>query len=263
MITPSGTQYMRIYNFGLMVAKKMPTMLPELSEDVIAYYEQNHDKIKEAVIRGFTIPQKETVPAPPEVVTVTNLDWWIDKTQKFTKEYLGVDIDLRERFDIPAELRWDSVIPIFDPGNLNNKDAVHNALRSQKLVVFEESEVSLYSGSEPSGTPTLHFIEKSVRPNRESMNLSPDTLRTTGENYLDMRGYVLAMAVYHFATGKYLDTETFTWFPESRMPGENVGCGFWFPGDSSNCLVGLYLSYPSNRNDHGGARVAIAVPLKP
>jgi len=260
MNTPSGTQYMRIYNFGLMVAKKMPTMLPELSEDVIAYYEQNHDKIKEAVIRGFTIPQKETVPAPPEVITLRNLDWWLAKTEEFSKKHLGVEINLRERFAIPAELPWVSVIPVFDLGNLTNRDAVKKALKGLKLDVYEEVDVMKYAGSEASKEPTLHFIENSVRPDKDSMNLSPDDLRATGNNYLRLRGYALALAVYHFATGEYLDPETFTWFPEDRLPDGRVAFGFWRPSDHR---VRFSWSRPDARGSDGGARVAMPVSLKP
>ena len=86
-----------------------------------------------------------------------------------------------------------------------------------------------YAGSEASDGPTLRFIENSIRPNADTMGKSPNDLRQTGKSYLRLRGYGLVFALHHFAKGKYLDPETFTWFPEDRLSGGDVACGYWYP----------------------------------
>ncbi len=187
-----------------------------------------------------------------------NLDWWLAKTQEFAKKHLGVDINLRERFAIPAELPWKSVIPVFDPGSLTNRAVVEQALKALGLTVYEETDVMKYSGSEAINAPTLHFIENSVRPNSDTMNMSPNQLRKTGKSYLSLHGYGLAFAVYYFATDKHLDPETFTWFPEDRFPDDLVALGYWGPG---NRVVGFSRGRSGLRYPSGGARVAMSVPL--
>lgn len=229
----------------------------QLPEEVETYFLQNKDQVPLALSRGFVLPEQET----PVVITTPEqtLDWWLAKTEEFGKKHLGVEINLRERFVIPDELPWQSVIPIFDPGALTTRGAVNKALKGLNLSVYEEVNVMKYAGSEASKEPTLHFIENSVRPDKDSMNLSPDELRATGKRYLRLRGYALAMAVYHFATGEYLDPETFTWFPEDRLPVGSVAYGHW---RRSFSRVGFVWDNPDYRRSNGGARVAMPVSLK-
>ncbi len=185
------------------------------------------------------------------------LDWWIAKAQEFAKEHLGVDIDLRAKFDIPAGLPWEDAIPVFDPGTLSNRDAF-KLLKKLGLNPWEETDVMKYAGSEKSGKPTLHFIQNSKKPDEDTMDLSPNDLRKTGKSYLRLRGYALAMAVYNFATGEHLDPETFTWFPEDRLSGGSVAYGYWRPDYRG---VRFYWTCPDSRHSRSGARVAMSVTL--
>lgn len=242
-------------DFALLIAGQVHAA--QLPEDVEAYFLRNKDQVTLALTRGFVLPGQETL----AVITTPEqtLDWWLTKTEEFSKKHLGVEINLRERFAIPAELPWGSVIPVFDPGSLTNRDAIEKALTGLKLNVYEEVDVMKYAGSEASKEPTLYFIENSVRPNSDTMNMSPDDLRATTKNFVCLRGYALAMAVYHFATGKYLDPETFTWFPEDRLSDGCVAYGYWYRSDSK---VWFDWRNPDSRCSSGGARVAMPVPLR-
>jgi len=204
------------YDLGLAVAANIPAS--GLSAEVQQYYLVNKHLIPEALRRGFVLPSLEVKPTPMSAIEVVqDLDWWLDKTEEFTKRFLGVEVNLRKRFAIPAELPWKSAIPVFDPGGLTNRETVQKALKASGLAVWEEVDVMKYTGSEANKEPTLHFIENSARPDEDTMGMSPDQLFTTGKNWLDLRGYALAFGVHHFATREYLDPQTFTWFPTSRL----------------------------------------------
>jgi hypothetical protein len=253
----------RAYNLG---CKAATNFVDVLTEAEIEYYEQHLDQLPTAIRRGFIVPTPETpaviesAPATLFKVADTDLDYWLDQMQKFAKKHLGVEIDLRARFDIPAELPWKSVIPVFDPGNLDNRGMVKQALKGLGLAVYEETDVMKYDGSEASSGPTLHFIENSIRPNADTMGKSPNDLRKTGKSYLRLRGYGLAFAVRFFAKKDWLDPETFTWFPEDRLSDGGVALGRWRP-DYRRVRFRWY--YPGSRCSFGGARVAMPVSLKP
>ena len=109
----------RAYNLGL---KAVPNFVGSLTEDEITYWEQHLDEIPTAIRRGFILPGRETAAASVlsalYKASETDLDYWLDQTQKFAAKHLGITIDLRKHFDIPAELPWKSVIPVFDPGDM-------------------------------------------------------------------------------------------------------------------------------------------------
>jgi hypothetical protein len=236
----------------------------QLPEDVERHYLKHKGEIATALNRGFILPELEpptqiiTPPTTIEIVEEHDLDWWLAKAQEFAKLRFGVDVDLRKRFVISTQLLWQNAIPVFDPGNLTNREMVDKVLKASSLSVYEEADVMNYTGSEADQGPTLHFIENSVRPNTDTMNKSPNQLRATGANYLRMRGYGLAFALYKFAMGKHLDPETFTWFPEDRLPGGNVACGCWYGGKVRFCWYS-----PDYRYSYSGARMAVSVPCIP
>ena len=190
--------------------------------------------------------------------TDTDLDWWLEKDKAFAKKHLGADIDFRECFSIPTELPYRSVIPIFDPGNLTNRDMVTKALKSQGLDVYEEVNVMKYAGSVANKKPTLHLIENSVRPEAWTLTnpgTSPDQLLKTDKLFVRLRGYGLAMALYYFAKKDYLDPETWTWFPSDCLADGHVASGGWDPGSGQ---VRFDCFNPGHRYSFGGARVAIS-----
>ena len=250
----------RAYNLGL---KAVPNFVGSLTEEQIRYYEDHLPEIPDAIRRGFTIPlPAQVIITPPPVFKTsdTDLGWWIEKAEQFAKKHLGITVDLRKQFDIPAEVPWKSVIPVFCPGSFNNRHMVETALKGPGHAVYEESDVMKYSGSEASGQPTLHLIENSITPTASTMGKSPDDLRQTGESYLRLRGYGFAFALHHFAMSKPLDPETFTWFPEDRLPDGRVARGDW---DSGRRKVRFGWDGPDGRRSNGGARVAMPVSLKP
>ncbi len=238
---------------------KISNRLAEIQRQVFLQKEYGHDPEKliehlQAAIEGRFIGNGSAKSVGQ------NLDWWLAKTEEFAEKHLGVRVNLRERFAIPAELPWESAIPVFDPGALTNRGMVDFALRAQGLAVWEEEDVMKYAGSEAGEAPTLHFINNSVTPDDDTMNLSPNDLRATKKSFLRLRGYGLAFAVYYFATGKYLDPKTFTWFPEDRLPGGSVAHGAWDPARRE---VRFYWGCAGYRSSDGGARVAMPVSLKP
>jgi hypothetical protein len=136
---------------------------------------------------------------------------------------------------------------------------VNQVLKSLKLDVYEETDVMKYSGSEASAQPMLHFIENSIRPNADTMGKSPNDLRQMGKSFLRLRGYGLAFGLYHYARSQYLDSETWTWFPEDRLSDDEVAEGSWDPGYRK---VGFGWSSSDYRNSCRGARLAMPVSLK-
>ena len=233
----------------------------QLSPEVEKYYlDNNKDEVVSAICRGFVLPLPEkkvveVVPLTMFKTTDTDLDWWLGKAEEFTKRHLGLAVNLRQQFTIPTELPYQSVIPIFDPGTLTNRD-VFELIKKLGHHPWEEVDVMKYVGAEKSNAPTLHLIENLVRPNADTMGLSPDELRRTGKSYLRLRGYGLAVALYNFAKNEFLDPETFTWFPEDRLPDGDVANGDWFP-DYRQVRFNWYG--PGYRISNGGGRVAISL----
>ncbi len=254
----------RAYNLGL---KVVPNFL-SLNEDQIAYYEQHLDELPIAVKRGFTLPvQSQEVQAPVIVVSTsmyktadTDLARWLPKTHEFTKKYFGVEVDF-SKFDIPEELPWKNVLPVFDPGGLTNRQALKKLKKALgPNEPYEEVDVMQYSGSEASLGPVLHLIERSIRPNDNTMNMSPNELVATRKNWLRLRGYALGTSFHHFIAEEFLDPQTWTWFPCDRLPSDEVSLGSWDP-DSRQ--VRFSWDGAGDRDPGMGARLAVSVNLKP
>lgn len=190
----------------------------------------------------------------------TNLDEIIPVTEHWAKKVLGVTVNLRKQFDIPAQLPWKSVLLVFDP-KLNNRQAVQKSLKDQKLSVYEESNAMEYSGSEASSQPTLQIIENSITPTQDTMKMSPDQLDADGRPYLALRRYALAFSLRYFGFKSYLDSNTCTWFPKNRLPGGGVAHGRWDPHPGFRkvwfCWSSSGRSFPDI-----GARLAMPVSPK-
>jgi len=152
---------------------------------------------------------------------------------------------------------WTKVHAIFDPG-LTNREMVTKALKGQNVGVHEEFDVTDYYGSQSRGRQTLYLINDSIRPDEDTMGLSPNQLLATGKSYLSLRGYGLAQARQKFLEREFLDPQTYTWFPENRLAGGSVADGSWRSGTGK---VRFNWFGPGYRFPNGGARVAIPVPL--
>lgn len=209
--------------------------------------------------KGKETPVIKVVSPPTFKTTNTDLNWWLDKAEAFAKKHLRLKLGLRQQFTIPTELPWSSAIPIFDPGTHDNRGMIH-LLKKLGHDPLEQKDVMRYSGAQKFGVPTLHLIENSIQPNADTMGLSPDQLRATGKQFLRLRGYGLAMALYRFAKAEYLDPQTWTWFPEDRILAESiVAKGGW---DVINRQIEFDWEVPSyQKNPNLGARLAISVPL--
>lgn len=255
----------RAYNLGL---KVVPNLVEVLGETEIVYYEQHLGELQEAILRGLALPKPELQPAPAIAAPITppplfktadtDLDSWLSKAEEFAEKYLGVSVKLRDCFAIPVELPWKSAIPVFDPGGLTNRDAVEKALKASGLAVWEEVDVMKYSGSEANKKPTLHLIQNSIQPDTVTMSFSPDQLVNTGKTWLNPRGYALAFGLHHFVTNEYLDPQTWTWFPASRLSPGKVAGGRWNPDGRK-----VRFSWGSSGGGRSGSRLVISVPFKP
>jgi hypothetical protein len=154
------------------------------------------------------------------------IDWWLDRTEEFAREFLDVDIRLRERFEIPADLPWPRAIPIFDPSGLTTFDAIQSSLVYQGMGVWSGVAGRSYHGFGSSNQPSLSFIEDSAAPNFDTFGKSGDELRAGQDESLDtflsMRGYVFAAGLCYFARRQLLDADTVTIFPNDLLPGPGI-----------------------------------------
>ncbi len=183
--------------------------------------------------------------------------WWMGKAEEFARRYLGTEANLGS-FNIP-ELPWGSAIPIFDPG-LTNLEMLHVLKAAipnyiNVLDVGRYSDVNLYSGFEANPSPSLCFIADSQAPDYDTMDKSSEMLRgSPTKKWLTLREYGLAMALYRFATGTYLDIKTHTLFPNNYSHRRGVATGFWNEGYEQ-----VWFSW-TGKNESGfdfGARQAV------
>ncbi len=249
-------------------ATKIQSFNPEHGDvqNIIGNSDHPYWKAIESVFVEQSTPQVVTSPVPvfefPRTFKAkqTNLDEIIPVTERFAKKFLGVTANLREMFDFPAELPWKDVLLAFDPG-LDNRQVVEKSLKSQKLSVYEESNVMEYKRSEVFSRPTLQIIENSIRPTEGTCGQSPNQLNADGRPYLELRGYALAFGLCYFAFKDYLDPETWTWFPKNHLPGGGVAYGGWGPFPYfPRVLFGWNGSDVSDPDL--GARLAMPVRLK-
>lgn len=225
--------------------------------------------LQKAIEGQFLEEPKQVVeiqPAPrfqfecPFSAADTNLDEIIPITEVWAKKILGVTVNLRKQFDIPAELPWKSVLLVFDPG-LNNREAVEKSLKGQKLSVYEKSNVMEYGGSEASSQPTLHIIENSITPTQDTMGMTPNQLSADNRPYLTLLGYGVAFGLRYFGFKDYLDPSTWTWFPANRLPGGEVAFGGWDPFPGFRRVEFRWFG-PGSSYSNIGARLAMPVSPK-
>ncbi len=196
-----------------------------------------------------------------------NLAEALAESEAFTRECFGLKNipSLSKLFVLPEKLPYD-VFAAFVPAGADYRDCVNAMKKARKgLAVYEEEDVNKYSNSQAVDKSRLYLIERSERPNKDTMGLSPDKLIETGKTFLGLGPYAVVMGQYHMATGKYLDLETWTWFPKDRLLDKN-GCktgevanGDWRPDGTR---VGFGWSIAAGEYACAGARLATEVPLK-
>lgn len=199
-------------------------------------------------------------PRPSFAFADTNALKAIKEAEDFAEKHFGHRPDLRKQFTMPKVLPWKIVIAVYDPGTLTHRQAMDQALKAQPKLktVFEEQDLMDYKDAKASGKPTLRFIERSTQPTPDTMNLTADEMVATGRVFLDLRGYIIAFGMYHKVTGHFLDPETWTRFPTSRLPGGYVADGRWGPGSSE---VRFYWDYAGHRSSRIGGREAVECAL--
>lgn len=242
-------------------AKKLPLVMTKV---VAQEWIDNPNRFESAITRTL-IPTATEINPTMELANFnaedTNLDEAIELCQKFTKEILGTDVDLRAMFNIPTNIPWKNVMLVFDPG-LDNREAVEKAIVHQGIGKYEVGDVMEYLGSAGLDKPTLHLIENSITPTADTLGdqaKSPDQLNVDGRSYLDLRNYVLAFGQRYFGFKDYLDETTWTWFPNNRLSGGEVAGGLWDPRCRKVWFRWCGFGYV--RPDYG-ARLAIPVSLK-
>ncbi len=254
----------RGYNLGLRIAANVAT---SLTREELEYWEQNLGQLQLGLRTGFGLiqvadpaPSSPPTPHTSFAFTDTNALKAIEEAENFAEQYFGHRPDLRKQFVMPQVLPWKIVIAVYDPGTLTHRQAVDQALKAQPKLksVYEERDVMDYKDAQASGKPTLRFVERSTQPTPDTMNLTADEMVATGRVFLDLRGYIIAFGMYHKVTGHFLDPETWTRFPASRLPGGGVAYGGWAPGSSR---VGFRWLHAASRLSRVGGRVAVSVPL--
>ncbi len=250
----------RGFNLGHKIASNLVQVLtlPELE-----YYEQNLGEIQSGLIR-FVNRQTEIPRSLEESTAIsfpisdTDLFSQLSKAEAFAKKHLDVLVRLTDIFQIPETIPWKSVLPVFVPAGFDNRKGFE-LLQKLGLNPWEETDVMQYSGSATSDQHQLLLIQNSERPDKDTMGLSPNQLRKTGNLFLNLKGYAIAMGFYHKCTESYLDPETFTWFPEDWLSVGLVACGDWSSGDRG---VRFGWDGPDCVLDGRSARLAISVSLK-
>ena len=102
-------------------------------------------------MKGIPLIKPKIVPVSTANTDLFSL--WIPKQEEFAKQYLSVEVNLREMFTIPEDLPWQSSIPVFDPSGLTNRDGFE-LLKKLGHNPWEEADVMRYSGSEANTDPT-------------------------------------------------------------------------------------------------------------
>lgn len=203
-----------------------------------------------------------------QVQVIRSVEVLVEAAEEYASKVFGFKDRLADIFqlEVVPELllgtAWVKVLAVFIPAGIDNRLAVDALIKAGfKKSAYEEVDVMKYDGSAASNKPQLLLIDFSIRPDLDTMGLSPNSLVKTKKPWLNLKGYVVATGIHRQVTGKALDPETTTWFPEDRLPDSvRVANGYWH-GDVQQ--VRFYWNTTGCENGDSGARLAIPVPLKP
>jgi hypothetical protein len=257
----------RGYNLGL---KLVPNLLQVMTVEQLERFEQNLPELRilakeicEDVPTGMAEISEVRVPVPSLTSTGPTVADWFSGREDFHRFFTGERIILRDMFSVTDEiLSRTDLIPVFRPADATNRMAVR---WKQKLgiTIWEEVDVMRYKNSAGPGVPELYFINRSVRPDEDTLGKNaktPDELIVAPEKiWCDLYVWCDADSLYFKIMNEHLDSETWTWFPHDRLPDGGVACGSWNP---SGGRVRLVWYGRDNRNPGVGARVAIPVSLR-
>lgn len=189
---------------------------------------------------------------------------WLKAREELHKFFTGEQVVLRDRFSLTEEeLASTNLMPAFRPAGATNRMAVEWKLKVGENKPYEEVDVMRYTNSQGPKQPELYLINRSIKPDADTLGdnaKTPDQLVTIkGNLWLNLFGWCDADTLHHAITGGHLDPETWTWFPNDRLPGGGVAGGCW---DLDGALVCLYWLRAGYCDPRGGARAAKKVPLK-
>lgn len=199
-----------------------------------------------------------------EIIVLRKVSIPLEAAESYTKKAFGLVVKLSEMFDFSkvAELlgsvQWTKVLPVFIPQGVDNRRAVDSLVTVGFKKPYEEEDVMQYKGSEGSDKPRLYLVNWSVRPDVDTMGVSPNNLVKMGKLWLPLKGYAIAQGLNYEVMSDYLDPETWNWFPGETLPGGRSVYGRWNPDDG---VVRFYWGNSGYEFDCCGARLAIPVPL--
>jgi hypothetical protein len=218
------------------------------------------------IARSIVMPETKPEPSitiPVLTKTGPTLADWLKAREELHRFWTGETIVLRDVFTVTDEdlVRTD-LIPVFRPAGATNRMAV-DWKKCLGIEVYEEVDVMGYTNSKGSKGSKLYLINRSLRPDEDTLGetaKSPDKLiAIKNKLWLNLFGWADADSLYFAITREHLDPETWTWFPNDRLPGGEVARGCWDPdygrvrfgwGTSGRCTPSM------------GARAAVSVSLR-
>jgi hypothetical protein len=205
----------------------------------------------------------ESTPAPILTKTGLTLGDWLKAREELHRFWTGETVVLRDKFVFTEEdLARQDTIPVFRPAGATNRMAV-DWKRRLGVTVYEEVDVIRYTNSKGLKKHELYLISRSLRPDEETLGENAKTpgQLTAIQNklWLNLFGWADADSLNFAITGEHLDPETWTWFPNDRLPNGNVASGNWGP-----CV--RRVKFGRSRCDYYwtsmGARAAVKVSLR-
>ena len=230
-----------------------------LPDDRVKYYLQESGKkvVPETLLRGFGASALDLSKTGP------TFGDWLRAREELFKFQTGLVVNLCNMFAVSNKLliRTD-IMPIFRPAGATNRTAVRWMTEAGMSIPYEEVSVTEYSNSGGGGSkvPELYYINRSVQPDKDTLGdnaKSPDALVALAKVWCGLYGYGDAATLHFLVTGKLLDPETWTWFPNDRLP-----YGYVAYGSSNSGRVRFNWDYRGNQYSNFGARATIPVPFK-
>jgi hypothetical protein len=156
------------------------------------------------------------------------------------------------------------IMPFFRPAGATNRIALDWKVKLGMKKSFEELDVMDYMNSDGSNVPQLKYINKSIRPDEDTLGKnakSPGVLFNVGKIWTGLYGWSDADNLHFLITGIHLDSnETWTWFPSdwSRSGARVLRCRW----SAIENRARFSWDYCQSRCPLIGARSEEAIPLR-
>ncbi|TSC58222.1 MAG: hypothetical protein Greene041679_154 [Parcubacteria group bacterium Greene0416_79] len=262
-----------LVNRGYHVALKLiPNVVRQMTVDQLTFFEANPAEIAKAATLALHIragaDNRVEITKPKIVIpnlrnTGRTLADWLKAREILHRSLTGETVVLTDLFAFTGkELASTSLMPAFRPAGATNRMSIEWKMKMGEGVPYEEADIMRYKNSGGPKEPELYLLNRSPRPDTDTLGehaKSPDDLvQVKGKLWVGLYGWSDADTLYAAITGKNLDTETWCWFPEDRLPGGKVASGDWDGGQAGFCW-----GYRGYCDPHGGARSAKKVSLRP